>query len=426
MRTWIATAGILVGLGGGIVIGCGSGGSAFDDGGGGASSSGGGNGFGTGDDGGGGGGGGGDGGPACRTSEQEVELRPVYLGFAFDVSGSMGQLDCPQWFHDPTVKWEPVVEATTAFFEDAASVNVNASLVMFPVAGGDSKCAAAYDNPEVPMTKLPSTAFATQLNAYGTAAGVGVAGAYDLPLPGGQFIGVNGRGYAWRGSTPTSAALHGAATYLKGIRGSDTESVYALVLVTDGMPSCGDAAGMAAKILSEDRISTYVIGVKNPAANEAPAAPPWTDGWNCGSGNIPNSPMVPDPNALANLDAIAAAGGTTTAKLVETGKTSGTKDVIVNELRRIRAKSISCEVSRPEPPAGETFDPEKVNVRYDSETRTTPLGYSADCAADDAWRYKSAANDVIELCPSTCQEMQADPFAAIKVEFGCVRRSSVK
>lgn len=379
---------------------------------------------GTNDDG--GPGGGGDGGPACKTSENAADLRPVYLGVAFDVSGSMGQLDCPQWFHDPTVKWTPVVEATAAFLEDSSATNIHASLALFPSEGTTSeKCQVAkYETPGVAMTGLPSLAFRQALDAYGTAGGIGVTDAYKLPLPGGQYVGVNGRGYAWRGHTPTAAALAGTANYLKTLRGADTESVYAIVLVTDGMPSnCSglDINTIATSIHDVDGIPIYVIGVKNPTT--PPASVPWDNGWDCAGGG---TPLVPDPNALTNLDNIAVAGGTTSATLIDTGNPAATKAVLLDQMQKIRAKSISCELTRPPPPAGETFDPEKVNVRYDSKTSSTPLVYSADCTGENGWRYKSPANDTIELCASSCQKVQSDPWAKVNVEFGCVRRTTVK
>lgn len=417
-------------FGGAIIGGCGSEGSSFTGGNGdGGLQNGPGEGFGASSSGGSGDSDAGGGGAACKTSENAAALRPIYLGVAFDVSGSMGQLDCPQWFHDPEVKWKPVVEATSAFLEDAAATNVRASLALFPSEGtATEKCEPArYSAPNVVMTQLPSPLFRQALDAYGTAGGVGVAGAYTLPLPGGKFVGVNGRGYAWRGSTPTAAALAGTATYLKGQRGADTEGVYAIVLVTDGVPSvCAglDVMATATGIRQNDGIPIYVIGVANPTT--APAAPPWTDGWNCGEAGAPNTPLAPDPNALTNLNAVAQAGGTTSAKLIDTGNPAATKSALLEEMQRIRAKSVSCELTRPAPPQGETFDPEKVNVRYDSkDAASKPLVYSADCTADNAWRYKSPANDVIELCPSTCGAVQADPWAKVLVEFGCVRRTGV-
>lgn len=434
MRTVLTSLGALFLSVGTVVVGCGSSSSEFPDGQGQSAeqngTDGGDKGFGpgSGDD---GGEGGGDGGPACKTSENTADLRPVYLGVAFDVSGSMGQLDCPQWFHDPTVKWTPVVEATAAFLEDTSATNLHASLALFPSEGDTlaEKCQVSkYETPNVAMTSLPSAQFRQALDAYGTAGGVGVLGAYDLPLPGGQYVGVNGRGYSWRGNTPTAAALAGTASYLKTLRASDTESVYAIVLVTDGMPSvCSglDITTTATSIHDTDGIPIYVIGVKNPTT--PPASPPWTDGWNCGNAKVANTPLVPDPNALANLDNIAAAGGTTSATLIDTGNPTATKAVLLDQMQKIRAKSISCELNRPAPPAGETFDPEKVNVRYDSkDSASTPLVYSPDCTGENGWRYKTPASDVIELCPGACAKVQSDPWAKVAVEFGCVRRTTVK
>jgi hypothetical protein len=98
--------------------------------------------------------------PSCEaTATGEARLEPVRLAFAFDVSGSMGKLDYP--YHDPTLKWEPVVAATKAFFTDPASTGISASLTFFPIDADESeRCDAnSYDTPDVPMTALPSTAF---------------------------------------------------------------------------------------------------------------------------------------------------------------------------------------------------------------------------------------------------------------------------
>jgi hypothetical protein len=435
LRT-ISALGVLFAFAGIVVVGCGNDGeSKFGDGqGSGDLQQGGGGGgtdFGNGSNGDAGGGANGDGGPMCKTSENTADLRPVSLGVAFDVSGSMGQLDCPQWFHDPEVKWKPVVEATSAFLEDPSATNIRASLVLFPSEGATlaEKCETArYETPSVAMTNIPSTLFRQSLTAYGTAGGVGVAGAYTLPVPGGQYVGVNGRGYSWRGNTPTAAALAGTASYLKTLRGTDTEGVFAIVLVTDGVPSvCSglDITTTATSIFQNDGIPIYVIGVQNPTV--APASAPWAEGWNCGNSANANTPLVPDPNALTNLNNIAVAGGTTSATLIDTGNPAATKAVLLEEMRRIRAKAMSCELVRPAPPAGETFDAEKVNVRYDSkDAASTPLVYSADCSAENGWRYKTPANDVIELCADTCAKVQKDPWAKLLVEFGCVRRSPLK
>jgi hypothetical protein len=72
----------------------------------------------------------------ARTASAETALEPVHLAFAFDVSGSMGKLDFP--YHDPKLKWEPVVAATKGFFTDKASANLFASLVFSPIDESES------------------------------------------------------------------------------------------------------------------------------------------------------------------------------------------------------------------------------------------------------------------------------------------------
>src|SRR5688572_15547285 len=120
---------------------------------------------------------------ACDTVSTSTSLQPVYLVFAFDVSGSMGEGDY-DW-HDRTLKWDPVVSATKAFFEDAASTGFEASLTVFPDGDGeDERCDdATYAMPDVAMTALPSATFGVALDAIGAA--------------------------EWRGGTPTLHVVRG-------------------------------------------------------------------------------------------------------------------------------------------------------------------------------------------------------------------------
>ena len=55
-----------------------------------------------------------------------------------------------------------------------------------------------------------------------------------------------------------------------------------------------------------------------------------------------------------------------------------------------------------------------------------PLVYDAACAGANRWRYDDpAAPQAIELCDSTCATVQADPAAALEVEFACQQLISV-
>jgi hypothetical protein len=364
-------------------------------------------------------------GEACKTADSPANLQPIYLGFAFDVSGSMGQTDCPYWNHDPNVKWKPVVEATVAFFQDAASTNVNASMTLFP--SKDQKCeTASYTTPTVAMAALPSNAFATALSAYETEAGLPAL--YTNPMP----IG----GATWRGNTPTRQAVEGVTASLLPLKTQHPDAKIALVVVTDGLPAgCGDIAGVNTAVTAAlaQGFPTYVIGVRDPAAPQPGAQAPWMEdgqrtwackdgsGWRAGHSDK-NTPRPTDPTLLDNLNGIAAAGSTGSAVLLDTGNPAATKAAFTAAVNTIRASSISCELKRPDPPVGQTFDPTKVNVRYDSGANRTSLAFDTECKATNAWRYKGGDTGVIELCPSTCTAVRADSKASLSVEFGCVRR----
>lgn len=371
----------------------------------------------------------GGGGDSCESTERAAELAPIYLAFAFDVSGSMGHMDCPYWNHDATVKWDPVAAAVKEFFSDETSLNINASLTLFP--SRDDRCEeSSYTTPDVTMRALPSSAFAAVLDAYEDE--VDWDGSYDFPVDSS-----NAGAGPWRGGTPTRVVVDATVPALEGLRGEHPDARVALVLVTDGLPqSCSnngiDDVVDSVEAALEAGIPTYVIGVKDPET--PPAEAPWrnTDDepvWACGSAGghtDPDTPRPTNPNLLDDLNLIADAGGTDEAILVDTGDPAATRDTLRLAIDRIRAEAISCELERPPPPPGQTFDPNRVNVRYDSGASSTPLGFDEKCESDDAWRYQGGDTSVIELCPSTCERIQTDPYAGVQVEFGCQRRVIVR
>src|SRR6185312_5549234 len=152
-----------------------------------------------------------DAGTGCAKQTSRATRQPVYLEFAFDVSGSMGKGDKP--WHDRKLKWEPVVAATKAFFEDAKSVGFSAALTFFPAQ--DERCdRASYQAPDVGMQPLPSTKFGEALDAIGME--------------------------DWRGGTPTLYVAQGIFDQIE-LEQKDHPGRYALVLVTDGYPQdCDD------------------------------------------------------------------------------------------------------------------------------------------------------------------------------------------
>ncbi len=319
-------------------------------------------------------------GSACAAESSQASLEPVYLAFAFDVSGSMGKLD--KEYHDPELKWKPVVAATEAFFASEDSRGLQASLTFFPIDEEDGRCdAATYDTPDVPMTELPSTAFEDAITA------ITPQSADD-----------------WRGGTPTLAVINGTITFLESLAAENPNAHYAIVLVTDGYPAgCDDNAiedvANAVAAIS-DTIPTYVIGVENPEGG---------------------------PDVTTNLRDIAVAGGTGEAFMIATGDPAATQAAFQTAINGIREETISCVVEIPPPPAGQTFDASKVNVTLQVAGVPTQFGYDPTCASENAWRYDDeAAPTQIELCESTCGTVQGALEASLDVEFGCERREIIR
>ncbi len=315
---------------------------------------------------------------ACAAQTAEAQRKPVFLAFAFDVSGSMGKLDY-DW-HDPALKWQPVVAATQAFFADPNSVGISASLTFFP--GEDSICdAETYETPDVPMTILPSGAFAEAITA------VTPESSDD-----------------WRGGTPTLAVVTGVMSQLEAVVAENPGANVSLVLVTDGFPQgCdeNDIELVEAAVAAHPEITTYVIGVENP-------------------------PIEGAPDTVSNLNGVAESGGTGTAFIIQTGDPGATSTQFAGVIESIRGAAISCELAMPDPPAGQTLATDQVNVTYTSGAAATPYFYDPSCAAANSWHYDDPLQPTaVILCPNDCTAVMADPNAAIVVEFGCAQRTPI-
>lgn len=96
-------------------------------------------------------------------------------------------------------------------------------------------------------------------------------------------------------------------------------------------------------------------------------------------------------------------------------------DVVFNEIAQgvIEGAAVDCEFAVPEPPQGEVLDLDTVVVHY-----TPGVGADEDfqqVASELACANNSfyIDNDVITLCPDTCDRVQGDQDANIEIRFGC-------
>ena len=308
----------------------------------------------------------------CARQTAEAMLQPTYLFVAFDVSGSMGKGDKP--WHDRSLKWEPVVAATSAFLEAPSSSGFAAALTFFPAAGGDdARCKPeSYRTPDVPVTALPSPVFRAAMEAIGKS--------------------------EWRGGTPTLYALQGVFDQVEQAR-KTKPGRYVVLLVTDGYPQdCDDdSIDSVAQLVKQHAAETptYVIGVTNPPVEDA-------------------------PDVTSNLTQVAEAGGTTRAYLIDTGDPQQTVKEFTSTVDMIRGATVSCQVTIPAAPAGRTFDKQKVSVRYGAGSNAVALTYDAACAREQSWRYDDAKSPrEIVLCPKSCEALQLAPDPTLDVAFEC-------
>ena len=292
----------------------------------------------------------------CLTENAEATVSPLDIIVLLDRSGSMSGS-----------KWNGSVTALTNFFQSPGGTGISAGISYFGPPNGDPECQPASYNPlHVPVVDL-ATSSATLVNDV------------QSQSPAGS-------------TTPTWAALYGTLQYANDYQDQNPTHVVIVVLASDGDPtSCNtsitDIAALAAQAYAYNGVRTFVIAIQG--------------------------------STIANLDQIAAAGGTMAAYDV-------TNDIMLfqQKMDEIRKDVLACEFVIPDPTSG-TFDPTKVNVEYTPGGNGTPENIpqasdAADCGNDPGWYYDNpAAPTKIIFCPASCATIQADDMAKVQFVFGC-------
>ena len=195
-------------------------------------------------------------------------------------------------------------------------------------------------------------------------------------------------------STPTSAALQGAIDHATSWAHGHVGDAVVVVLATDGDPTECDTsltnidAIAAAGFAGTPKIPTFVIGVGS---------------------------------SLSSLNGIAAAGGTTSAFLVDTN--ANVNQQFLDAMNAIRHSVLGCQYQIPAPTMGSP-DYGTVNVVYTSGGVATTFPYvmtKQNCpASGDGWYYDNPASPTqIILCDATCTRVEADHAAEVDITLGC-------
>ncbi|MET0591254.1 MAG: vWA domain-containing protein [Polyangiaceae bacterium] len=309
----------------------------------------------------------------CFTSSQPVGEIPIDLYFMMDKSSSMNMFDQGQ----TVSRWTAVSQAMKAFINSPKSAGLSAGIAFFPRADvvGNPLCSSAdYAFPVVPIGPLPGVVPAI-------AAGIGA-----------QILGVG---------TPTRPALQGAHVYARSQ--AQAGHMAAVVLVTDGQPRGCDSLIESTAIVAttaaggNPSIRTYVLGV-GPS--------------------------------LGALHAIAEAGGTGRAYLVE----SGGEAELTLALDAIRTSALACGYVIPEK-GRDIADkvPAKVSTRVGRDGEPNPVSQVADfasCNGLSGWYYErppmtgdgNSADKTptrVTLCPATCDDLLRARGSHLDVVVGC-------
>lgn len=306
---------------------------------------------------------GGDGALGCATDTKKAEKQPVDMVIGLDTSFSM----------DFDSKWTNVRDALKAFVNNPAYADLGVGLQFFPLR---KQCS-------VPDYQVPAVALTLQPQA---AAPIGAA------LDAQQMS----------GGTPMVPLLEGLTTYLAANAKPGRKPV--IVLATDGIPD-----------------DTCLSTEGNARANTLENAVSVADGALKGTPSIATF-VIGVGDELTALNAIAAAGGTGAATLVDTG--SNAQQALLDALERIRRTAIPCDFDIP-PGA---IDPSQTNVTYSSGGGTKQLvfvGNEAGCAKatnGEGWYFDDeAAPKKVVLCAAVCNDVKADDNGSVNLVFGCPR-----
>jgi hypothetical protein len=211
------------------------------------------------------------------------------------------------------------------------------------------------------------------------------------------------------GLTPMAVALDSVARALAARRAAAPYRKQALVLATDGLPSCDanqtvDAvvARIAEAAQKSPGVPTYVVGVFAPSelATAEPA-----------------------------LKRFASAGGTSAPYLLTTGDDLSQR--LLEALKQIRGLAVACDYAIPTPMM-DALDLGKVNVSTTAMGQAEALARvsSADrCGGNPGWYYDppvsagSAMPSRLVLCPQSCARLKGDAAAHVDLEFGCATRT---
>jgi len=361
--------------------------------------------------------------PACADAAATATLKTVNMYLVVDKSTSMGFVgnmtdynQCPngydctcEWVNGncecdhPSARWPAARTALTNVFTSPLMAGINVSLEFYPLpaAYGGNGCSRWYQDCDSVPCETPLVA----LDALQSALAPTDGQEFDLVSAMGAVCPIEAEAFG----TPTYPALKGALKAARDHRTANSEEVHIAVLVTDGAAnqcspdSVDDEALAAYNAFTTNKVLTYVVGLG----------------------------LETDATFVNKVNAIAAAGGTGTATIINPAVASELTTKLYDTILGIATNSASCSFPLPDmndPNVG-LYDPFDVTVLYfpsdSSNGNKKDLGtviyeQSTTGTGGCDWYYDDPANPTeIILCDDACEEVQADPLAEMSVLLGC-------
>lgn len=339
-------------------------------------------------------------GGACAGEDYTAEEQPLDMYIMLDQSGSMDGTTASG------TRWSEVTGALSAFMAQPATAGIGVGIQYFPIETGLMCPLTCFSDIDCGSMCGPCFGALPQFNFPGFCMNAGSSSCdvmdYATPevpiqvLPGvATAINTSMAAHGPSGNTPTSAALDGAISYARSWASATPGHVVIAVLATDGDPTDCDTdlnniqAIAANGVAGTPSILTFVIGVGS---------------------------------SLQNLNAIAQAGGSGQAFIVDTNQ--NVEQQFLDALNQIKGSVLGCTYAIPLPTSGQP-DYNQVNVEYTpsgGSPQTIPfVGSAAACPGDgNGWYYDDPQNPTqIILCDGICQTVSADDMGSIKIRLGC-------
>lgn len=317
-----------------------------------------------------------------QSLEPDLQLRAVDVLIVIDTSNSMGAAIAAV---EASINddFAAILEASGIPYQVIVAGEYGAICIIAPLSGTDC-------NPPPPVPAI------TEVYKH-----------YDASTGSGSFL---NNILAWYSAPdPHGLAPMGYSGWLR------EDSLKVILAMTDGAsasddPDNGDAFDQQLLALVPPRFGTpgdrqyvfHTITSMNP--NEPPTAP-----W------LPGDPLQGNGQSIQQVSVLSGGWRFPLSQ-------SDSFDVVFQQIAQgvVEVVPVACSFAIPDPPAGETIDPNTVEIDY-QPGGGGPLASFHQVTGPGACEASAfyIQESTISLCPETCATVQADPGAQLDVRFGC-------